>query len=91
MEMSQREALCNQWACLITIDQTQAPWQPLPHFPKQRPSRHLAMHGGCDMVLRMADTGTINSGPVFISRDGCRVLAYSNFQGSRWYTDHVIY
>lgn len=43
METSQGEALCNQWAQLITIvDQTQAPWQPLPHFPKQRKGRHSA-------------------------------------------------
>lgn len=40
METSQGEGLCNQWTWLITIDQTQAPWQPLPHFPKQRPARH---------------------------------------------------
>ncbi len=42
METSQGEVLCNQWARLITIDQTQAPWQPLPHFPKQRPAWHSA-------------------------------------------------
>lgn len=42
METGQGEALCNQWTRLITIDQTQAPWQPLPHFPKQRPARHSA-------------------------------------------------
>lgn len=34
--------LCNQWTRLITKDQTQAPWQPLPHFPKQRPGSHTA-------------------------------------------------
>lgn len=40
--MSQGETLCNQRDCLITEDQTQAPWQPLPHFPKQRRGRHSA-------------------------------------------------
>lgn len=51
----------------------------LPHFPKQRPVRHSACVvavNGCDMVFCMADTGTISSGPVFISRDGCTVVAY---------------
>lgn len=40
------------------------------------------MRGGCDMVLRMADTGTITSGPVFISRDGCTAVAHCLCQGS---------
>lgn len=40
--MSHGEALCNQRACLITEDQTLAPWQPLPHFPKQRSTRYSA-------------------------------------------------
>lgn len=61
MQMSQWEVLCNHSACLITIDQTQAPWQPLAHFPKQIPMTY--------------DTGTISSNSMFISRDGCTVIA----------------
>lgn len=44
-------------------------------FSKTKACEAFSMCGGCDMVLRTADTGTISSGPVFISRDGCTVVA----------------
>ncbi len=48
-------------------------------FSKTKACEAFSMRGGCDMVLRMADTATISSGPLFISRDGCTVVAYCHF------------
>lgn len=42
-------------------------------FSKTKACEALSVHD-CDMVLRMADTGTISSGPVFISSDRFTVV-----------------
>lgn len=42
----------------------------------------FSMRGGCDMVLRMADTATISSAALFISRDGCTWAAHCHFEAS---------
>lgn len=45
-------------------------------FSKTKACEAIGMHGGCDMVLPMADRGTISSDSLFISRDGCTVIAH---------------
>lgn len=46
-------------------------------FSKTKTWRAFSMLVGCDTTFCMADTGTISSGPVFISKDGCTVHGVS--------------
>lgn len=58
-------------------------------FSKTKACEAIGMHGGCDMVLPMADRGTISSNSLFISRDGCTVIAHL-LLGSHQHTDLAI-
>lgn len=83
--MSRGKALCNQRAWLITQDQTHAPWQPPPHFPKQRPGRRSACTAALTLCYAWLTQGQLSAALCLFLRSSVHLLRAAIFSASTGY------